>query len=278
MVSKYYDDSSAVLAILIHRLNQDIEWEAGVRDRNDRGIRMKELQKTITPVAYIRTDYPDKFGIPRQCGLVEGEARIIFEKEYASPDCVRELEGYSHIWMIWGFSANEEAGWSPTVRPPRLGGNRRVGVFASRSPFRPNGLGLSVVKLLQIEMIEGTGPVLLVSGADLMDGTPIYDIKPYMPGSDAIPDAAGGYSARARDKQLEIHCSPELEERIPEEKRASLYASLALDPRPAYQEDPDRVYGLRYAGQNIRFKISGNDLYIVEVDTYDVKRNNKEEL
>jgi len=225
----------------------------------------KDHHKTIRPVAYIHTDYPTKFGIPRQCGLVESTARITFEKEYANPDCVRELEGYSHIWLIWNFSENEQTKWTPTVRPPRLGGNRRVGVFASRSPFRPNGLGLSVVKLIKIEFEEGRGPVLTVSGADLMDQTPIYDIKPYMPSSDSIPYALGGYSQLARDKHLDIHCRDDLICRIPEEKREPLFASLALDPRPSYQNDPDRIYGMRYANLDVRFTVSGNDLTIVEV-------------
>ncbi|MBQ9156062.1 MAG: tRNA (N6-threonylcarbamoyladenosine(37)-N6)-methyltransferase TrmO [Eubacterium sp.] len=221
--------------------------------------------KNIKPIAYIHTDYPTKFGIPRQFGLVDNEARIIFEKEFSSPDCVRELDGYSHIWVIWGFSANEPAEWKATVRPPRLGGNRRVGVFASRSPFRPNGLGLSALKLERIDMEEGLGPVLIVSGADLMDGTPIYDIKPYMPASDAIPEAAGGYAGKAKDKHLNIHCEQDLLGRIPGEKRKALYDTLALDPRPPYQDDPDRVYGMRYHHFDIRFRVEGNDLTVVDI-------------
>lgn len=228
-----------------------------------------ENNKTIKPVAHIHTDYPTRFGIPRQCGLVENEARIEFEKEFSSPDCVRELEGYSHIWLIWGFSGNEEQGWSPTVRPPRLGGNRRVGVFASRSPFRPNGLGLSVVRLLKVAVEArkdgGSGPVLYVSGADLMDQTPIYDIKPYMPASDAIPEADGGYAKKAKDKHLNVCCSPDLIALIPENKVKVLFDCLALDPRPSYQDDPDRTYGMRFAEFDIRFKVKGNELLITDI-------------
>lgn len=222
--------------------------------------------KIIRPVARIHTDFPSKFGIPRQSGLVHSRARIVMEPDYAFPEAFRELDGYSHIWLVWGFSANEEAPWSPTVRPPRLGGNVRVGVFASRSPFRPNGLGLSVVRLLEVRSEENPGPVLIVSGADLMDQTPIYDIKPYMPYSDSIPDAASGYAATAKDKHLAIHCAPELLALIPEEKRPALMDALALDPRPAYQEDPDRVYGMQYAGFDIHFLVSGEELTIVDIE------------
>ena len=228
-----------------------------------------DKKKTITPVAYIRTDYPTRFGIPRQCGLVENEACIEFTKEFSSPDCIRELEGYSHIWLIWGFSGNEEQGWTPTVRPPRLGGNRRVGVFASRSPFRPNGLGLSVVRLQNVEMKQrkdgSTGPVLYVSGADLMDRTPIYDIKPYMPASDAIPGAMGGYAAKAKDKHLQVVCSPDLLALVPKQKTKVLFDSLALDPRPSYQDDPDRIYGMRFAEYDIRFQVRENELTIIDI-------------
>lgn len=230
-------------------------------------------KKTITPIARIYTDYREKFGIPRQFGLVENVGRIIFEKDCSGPDCFRELEGYSHIWLIWGFSENEKAGWNPTVRPPRLGGNRRVGVFASRSPFRPNGLGLSVVKILKIEAEEGAGIVLTVSGADLMDKTPIYDIKPYMPASDIIPDAKGGYAAGAKDKNLHINCSEKLLERIPEDKKDTLFKILSLDPRPSYQNDPDRIYGMKYADYDIRFKVCGEELIIVDIDVEQISNS-----
>lgn len=226
-------------------------------------------KKTITPVAFIQTDFQTRFGIPRQCGLVENEARIVLEKEFSSPDCVRELDGYSHIWLIWGFSGNEGQGWSSTVRPPRLGGNRRVGVFASRSPFRPNGLGLSVVRLLKIEMEKrrdgGSGPVLYVTGADLMNQTPIYDIKPYIPASDALAGAQGGYSQKAKDKHLEVRCSPDLLARLPEEKIKVLFDCLSLDPRPSYQDDPDRVYGMRFAEYDIRFVVRDHEIIIKDI-------------
>ncbi|MBR0409927.1 MAG: tRNA (N6-threonylcarbamoyladenosine(37)-N6)-methyltransferase TrmO [Eubacterium sp.] len=226
------------------------------------------MNKTITPIAHIHTDYTGKFGIPRQCGLVNSEAEIVFLKDYSGPDCIRELEGYSHIWLIWGFSENEKSGWSPTVRPPRLGGNKRVGVFASRSPFRPNGLGLSVVKLERITITKERGPVLTVVGADLMDQTPIYDIKPYIPASDAIPDALSGYSGRAKDKHLSIHYEAGQLDPVPESKRKALLEVLSLDPRPSYQDDPDRVYGMTYAGHEIHFKVCGNDLYITDISVF----------
>ena len=222
-------------------------------------------EKNIRPIGYMESDYQDKFGIPRQSGLTKTLGKIRMEPEYSSPDCFRDLSGYSHIWLIWGFSENEGADWHPTVRPPRLGGNRRVGVFASRSPFRPNGLGLSVVGLVNIEEDEYGKTSLLVEGSDLMNGTPIYDIKPYMPASDSIPDAAGGYAAAARDRHLQIHCSPDLLSRVPENKRDPLMESLALDPRPRYQTDPDRIYGMRYAGLDIRFRVEGNDLTITDI-------------
>ena len=223
-------------------------------------------EKSIIPIGYMESDYQDKFGIPRQSGLTGSLGRIRMDQEYSSPDCFRDLSGYSHIWLIWGFSENDRADWHPTVRPPRLGGNRRVGVFASRSPFRPNGLGLSVVHLVDIEEDEYGKTSLLVEGADLMDGTPIYDIKPYMPSSDSIPDAAGGYAAAAKDRHLQIHCSPDLLSLVPENKRDPLKESLALDPRPRYQTDPERIYGMRYAGLDIRFRVEGNDLTIIEIE------------
>jgi len=248
------------------------------------------MNKTIHPIAHIRSDYRTKFGIPRQFGLVDQEARIVFEPEYDNPDCFKELEGFSHLWLIWGFSANEDAGWSPTVRPPRLGGNRRVGVFASRSPFRPNGLGLSAVRLVRIEIdsersgkasggfdgscktYAGSGKSsggcrisLVISGADLMDGTPIYDIKPYIPGSDAIIEAAGGFAAKAKDKHLDICCDENLLSRIPIEKRDPLLKSLSYDPRPSYQNDPERIYGMLYADYDIRFTVSGQELTIIDI-------------
>ena len=225
-------------------------------------------KKTISPIAYIHTDYPSRFGIPRQCGLVENEGTIVFEEAYRSPDFVRELDGYSHIWLIWGFSENEAEGWQPTVRPPRLGGSRSVGVFASRSPLRPNGLGLSVVRLLKVDMEDGSSgsvPILHVSGADLMDQTPIYDIKPYMPSSDSVPEASAGYARTAKDQHLEVQCRPDLVDLIPEGKRKALFESLALDPRSPYQKDTDRAFCMGYAGLDVRFQVEGNTLTVLEV-------------
>ncbi len=227
------------------------------------------LIKEISPVARIHTDYPTKFGIPRQCGLVESEGIILFEPEYANPDCLKMIEGFSHLWLIWGFSENEGASWSPTVRPPRLGGNRRVGVFASRSPFRPNGLGLSVVRLIRTENhMERSfykGPALIVSGADLMDGTPIYDIKPYMPYSDSVPQASGGYSAGARDHCLSVDFPEDLLAKIPEKKREPLIKALSLDPRPSYHKDPEREYGMPYAEFDIHFQVDEERLRVTGV-------------
>lgn len=217
-------------------------------------------------IARIRTDLPTKFGVPRQCGLVRAlRGLIIFEPEYRNPDALRGLEGFSHIWLIWEFSEAVRETWSPTVRPPRLGGNTRVGVFASRSPFRPNPVGLSCVQLEGIEMHPELGPVLHVSGVDLMDNTPIYDIKPYLPDSDAHPEARGGYTEHLKDVRLEVKFPSELLRLIPEERREALLGVLALDPRPSYQKDPERVYGLTFAGFDIRFTVQGNVLTVCEV-------------
>ncbi len=222
----------------------------------------------IQPVAHVRSDFPTKFGIPRQSGLVdELEATVIFEPEYRNPDMLRGLEGFSHIWLIWEFSASK--GWSPTVRPPRLGGNARLGVFATRSPFRPNPLGLSPVRLARIERTKAFGPVLRIRGADLMDGTPIYDIKPYVPYADAIPDALGGFAVTPAAEALTVNLPPALLERVPEEKREALRAILAHDPRPAYQRDANRTYGLDFAGFRIRFQVQGEQLRVFSVEPLD---------
>ena len=224
-------------------------------------------QHTIQAVARIRSDFPTKFGIPRQSGLVsELRARVVFEPAYRSPEAVRGLEDFSHIWLIWQFSQALREDWSPTVRPPRLGGNRRLGVFASRSPFRPNALGLSCVRLEGVELDKALGPVLHVSGADLMDGTPIYDIKPYVPYADARPEARGGFVDQVARRRLEVDCPPDLLERAPEEKRAALLGVLAEDPRPAYQGDPDRVYGMAFAGLEVRFTVAGERLTVLSLD------------
>ena len=223
-------------------------------------------QHTIRAVARIRSDFPTKFGIPRQSGLVaELRARVIFEPACRSPEALRGLEDFSHIWLIWQFSQALREGWSPTVRPPRLGGNRRLGVFASRSPFRPNALGLSCVRLEGVELDKALGPVLHVSGADLMDGTPIYDIKPYLPYADCRPEAGGGFTGRTPRQILEVVCPPKLLERAPPEKRRALLGVLAQDPRPSYQEDPERVYGMAFAGLNVKFSVSRGQLMVLEI-------------
>ena len=220
----------------------------------------------IHPIAHIQSDFKEKFGIPRQSGLVEAlRASIIFTPPYRVPDAVRGLEEFSHIWLVWEFSQARREGWSPTVRPPRLGGNMRLGVFATRSPFRPNALGLSAVRLESVETDASLGPVLHVSGADLLDGTPIYDIKPYLPYADCRPEAVGGFAARPKGADLEVECPPELLEAVPADKRAGLLAVLAQDPRPQYQDDPDRVYGMAFAGMEVKFRVAGDALIVTEI-------------
>ncbi len=218
-------------------------------------------------IARIRTELPEKFGVPRQSGLVpQLRGRVIFEPEYRNPDAVRGLEDFSHIWLIWQFSRAVREGWSPTVRPPRLGGNRRMGVFATRSPFRPNALGLSSVRLDRVELDPALGPVLHVSGADLMDGTPIFDIKPYLPYTDSHPQAAGGFTDGLAHAPLTVACDPALLEHIPADSREGLLGVLAGDPRPRYQEDPQRVYGLSFAGRNVKFTVDGDRLTVIAVE------------
>ena len=223
----------------------------------------------IKPIAYIRTEFPEKFGIPRQSGLAADlSGRIVFEPEYRSPDALRGIEDFSHLWLIWEFSGNErkEAEWQSTVRPPRLGGNMRVGVFASRSPFRPNPLGLSCVELDRLEFDEADGPVIVVKGADLMDGTPIYDIKPYIRYADSRPDAVCGYVDRLEEKSLEVSIPAYLMKKIKDEdKLKALIQTLKLDPRPSYHNDPERVYGLSFAGFNIRFSVRENILSVLDI-------------
>lgn len=224
-------------------------------------------QYKITPVAYIRSGFPEKFGIPRQSGLIESlKAEIIFEEEYAVPEAVRGLEAYSHIWLIWGFSESARDTWSPTVRPPRLGGNIRMGVFATRSPFRPNSLGLSCVRLEGIETDTKTGPILHVAGADLMDGTPIFDIKPYLPLSDIRADATEGFAGDVKDYHLEVVCPAGFLSLIPESHRDAVLALLAQDPRPSYQRDASRVYGMKYEGMNIRFRVEEGILTVCGIE------------
>ena len=224
-----------------------------------------EGELNIRPIARLRSDLDEKFGLPRQAGIVpELEGLVVFEPEFRNPDALRGLEGFSHVWLIWEFSGAVRQDWSPTVRPPRLCGNTRLGVFATRSPFRPNPLGLSCVRLLSIED-SPEGKVLRVAGADLMDGTPIYDIKPYLPYADSHPDALSGF-APDPGEILELDFPPELEERLPPEKRPALRGILKNDPRPRYQKDPERIYGLRFAGYNIRFRVTGNKVLVCGVE------------
>ena len=219
-------------------------------------------------IARIHSDFPEKFGIPRQSGLVpDTRARIVFEPEYRNPDALRGIEGYSHLWLIWSFSRAERDTWSPTVRPPRLGGNTRVGVFATRSPFRPNAIGLSSVTLEKIELSTPDGPVLTVGGADLMDGTPIFDIKPYLPHVDSHPDARGGFAAEKAGYRLSVVFPPALLQQIEEEKREALRGVLENDPRPSYQNDPNRVYGVAFAGKNVKFTVDGGVLTVRGIES-----------
>ncbi|MBR6530338.1 MAG: tRNA (N6-threonylcarbamoyladenosine(37)-N6)-methyltransferase TrmO, partial [Clostridia bacterium] len=208
---------------------------------------------TLVPIARIETDFKEKFGIPRQSGRVASlTGRIVFNEAFRDPEALREIEGFSHLWLIFDFSESHREGFSPTVRPPRLGGNRRIGVFASRSPFRPNPLGLSVVRLERVEKTANEGTVLHVSGVDLLSGTPIYDIKPYLPFADSIPNACGGYAAEHADHRLNVQAEEEMLALIPEEKRMALLDCLAEDPRPSYQDD-EREYGMCFSGFEVRF-------------------------
>ena len=227
----------------------------------------------MQPIAHIRNDFPTKFGLPRQSGLVpELVSTIVFEPEFRVPEALRGIETYSHLWIIWGFhqavrdggKAGEEVSWKPTVRPPRLGGNTRMGVFATRSPFRPNPLGLTVVKLLGVTD-SPEGKVLLVSGADMMDGTPVYDIKPYLPYVDSIPDAVVGFTEEKAAYHLEVDFPEALLAQVPQAQQETLLGVLAQDPRPAYQHDENRVYGFAYAGLDVRFTVRGETLTVVEI-------------
>lgn len=216
-------------------------------------------------IARIRSDFPTKFGIPRQSGLVDSlRATVVFEPEFRNPDALRGLEDFSHLWLIWQFSESVRAEWSPTVRPPRLGGNRRMGVFATRSPFRPNALGLSCVRIAGIAQ-TADGPVIHVLGADLMDGTPIFDIKPYLPHADCKPEATGGFSAPLTAYALQVECPEALLELLPAQHRGALLELLAQDPRPSYQKDPERIYGFPFAGFEIRFSVRGDTLSVREI-------------
>lgn len=219
-------------------------------------------------IARIRTDFPEKFGIPRQSGLAETKAQIVFEEEYRNPDALRGIEDFTHLWLLWEFSEAKRDDWSPTVRPPRLGGNKRVGVFATRSPFRPNPIGLSSVRLERVERTAGNGTVLHVIGADLMDGTPIYDIKPYLPYVDSHPDAADGFAGDVKEYALEVEIAEELLGKVPEEKRAALLEILAQDPRPSYQNDEERVYGMAYAGAEVKFQVKEGTCVVLSVEGF----------
>ncbi|MBQ2811783.1 MAG: tRNA (N6-threonylcarbamoyladenosine(37)-N6)-methyltransferase TrmO [Clostridia bacterium] len=217
-------------------------------------------------IAHIKTDFPTKFGLPRQSGLVEEiKGKIVFEEEYRVPEAFRGLEDFSHIWLLWQFSEAVRDNWSPTVRPPLLGGNTRMGVFATRSPFRPNPIGLSCVKLERVELNSSDGPVLYVSGSDLMDGTPIYDIKPYLPYADSIPDAVGGFTDNLDERRLEVAFEETLLDKIPNCKRETLIKVLSGDPRPSYQNNPERVYGFVFAGFEVKFTVSDRKLTVTEV-------------
>lgn len=218
-------------------------------------------------IARIQSAFPEKFGIPRQSGLVEElSAQIIFEPEYRVPEAVRGLEEFSHLWLIWEFSEAKRETWSPTVRPPRLGGNQRLGVFATRSPYRPNPVGLSCVKLDRVEINSALGPIIHVKGADLMDGTPIYDIKPYLPYADCHPDAIGGFAAERPEKKLQVEIPETLCSVASKEVLTALRGVLAQDPRPAYQKDPDRIYGLSFAGMEVRFQVIDDKLTVCGIE------------
>jgi len=220
----------------------------------------------MKPIAHIHTDFPSKFGIPRQSGLVESlKGKIVFEPEFRNPEAVRGIEEFSHIWLLWQFSQSHKENWSATVKPPRLGGKKRVGVFATRSPFRPNDIGLSCVRLERVEQDEKDGPVLWVAGADLLDGTPIYDIKPYIPLADCHPEASEGYTKETKVHKLQVDFPPHLLNRYPEEKREAILGVLAQDPRPTYFQDPDRVYGVPFAGFDVKFRVDGEVLVVCDV-------------
>ncbi len=220
----------------------------------------------ITPIAWIETPFDEKFGVPRQSGIADCAGRIVFAPPFRDREAVRGLDGFSHIWLIWQFDRAVRSEWSPTVRPPRLGGNERMGVFATRSPFRPNALGLSAVELERVSLNEADGPVLYVRGADMVSGTPIFDIKPYLSYADSYPDASGGFTGGDAGETLAVDFPPELLARFDAAQRHGLLGALAADPRPRYQSDPDRVYGMRYAGKNLRFRVHDGTLSVTEVE------------
>ena len=221
----------------------------------------------IEPIAKIETDFPTKFGIPRQSGIVKDlYGKIVFEKKYRGPDSIRGIDEFSHLWVIWGFSENEGREYTPTVRPPKLGGNKRMGVFATRSPFRPNGLGLSCLKLEGVEYSEKDGYVLIVSGADMVSGTPVYDIKPYLAYADSIPSAKGGFTESLSISRLEVKVENEIPDTFPKEKSDTLYRILAEDPRPSYINDEERIYGFLFCEHEIKFKVKDKCLTVISVE------------
>lgn len=220
----------------------------------------------IEPIAYIRNDFTEKFGIPRQAGLSAVESLVVFEPKYRDSSALRGIEGFSHLWLIWGFSEAKQSGWSPTVRPPRLGGNKRLGVFATRSPFRPNSLGLSCVELVGLVELGAEGVALSVLGADIKNGTPVYDVKPYLSYSDSRPDARGGFTDSAGSLSVEVTITDALLERIPPAKRSPLLSVLRNDPRPTYQSDPEREYGMEFGGMNVKFRVSGGILTVTDIE------------
>lgn len=228
--------------------------------------------KALKYIAKIQTDFPTKFGIPRQSGLVNTKGTIVFEPEYRKEEALKGLEDYSHLWLIWEFSEAVRTGWSPTVRPPRLGGNKRCGVFATRSPFRPNPIGLSCVRMTGMKKHPEKGMVIEVEGADLMDGTPIFDIKPYLPYADCVPDARGGFADAVKNYALDVEIPEICLLKLPEEHRECVRQILAGDPRPSYQNDPDRIYGMEYAGYEIKFRVKDGMLTVCEIGQSNKKK------
>ena len=223
------------------------------------------MRMEIKVIARMQSAFPTKYGIPRQSGLVEIASTIVFEPEYRQDEALRGIEGYSHLWLIWGFSETARDNWSPTVRPPRLGGNKRMGVFATRSTFRPNGLGLSCVRLLGLEKTTHNGTAIRVSGADLMDGTPIYDIKPYLSFTDAHPDAVNGFADEVKSHALKVDLPEEWASHLDNDQRRTLAEILSQDPRPGYQHDPARIYGFTFNGLEIRYRVDGECLTVIEI-------------
>lgn len=231
------------------------------------GKKQRKKKHVMRPIARISAPFPDKFGVPRQSGLAPSlTGRIVFLPAFRAPEALRGIEEYSHLWLLWRFSLPEREGWSPTVRPPRLGGNERVGVFATRSPNRPNPIGLSCVRLLSVDRDAPDGPALIVSGADLTDGTEIFDIKPYLPYTDSHPEASGGFAERERGRVLAVRIPEEIRRRLPEEICRALEEVLAQDPRPAYHDDPGRVYGFPFAGYEIRFRVQGDEVLVLSAE------------